>query len=80
MKAQPFQPFSLRLADGTEYFVKHPDYISMPPARRPREVFYFRFTNGGSEEYQTHRIDLGLVSEVIFPTIAAPGPTRDNES
>ena len=25
--AQPFRPFSLKLADGTTYAVKHPEYI-----------------------------------------------------
>ena len=24
-------PFTLRMADGKEYLVRHPDYISLPP-------------------------------------------------
>lgn len=33
-QARPFEPFALRLIDGTEYDVRHPDYISVPPAPR----------------------------------------------
>ena len=31
MRAQPFRPFSLRLADGRELTVPHPDFISVAP-------------------------------------------------
>ena len=31
-RSQPFRPFRLRLIDGTEYEVTHPDFISVPPA------------------------------------------------
>jgi hypothetical protein len=66
--AQPFQPFSLRLVDGTVYDVKHPDYISIPPTARPREAIYYVMTHGEGEGYQTRWIDLGLVMEVIVPS------------
>jgi hypothetical protein len=31
MRTQPFRPFSLRLADGRELFVRHPDFVSVSP-------------------------------------------------
>jgi hypothetical protein len=66
--AQPFQPFSLRLVDGTIYDVRHPEYISVPPVRRPREALYYDVKNGDGEEYQSRWIDLGLIMEVIVPS------------
>ncbi len=66
--AEPFRPFSLRLVDGTVYDVKHPEYISIPPTRRPREAMYYVLTNGEGEGYQTRWIDLNLVMEVIVPS------------
>src|SRR4029077_1141511 len=30
---QPFRPFSLRLADGRELFVPHPDFVALSPRR-----------------------------------------------
>jgi hypothetical protein len=73
--AQPFQPFFLRLVDGTVYDVKHPDYISIPPTLRPREAIYYVVTDGEGEGYQTRWIDLGLVMEVIVPTSPSAQPT-----
>jgi len=33
MHRQPFRPFSLRLADGRELFVPHPDFVALSPRR-----------------------------------------------
>jgi hypothetical protein len=33
------QPFTLRMADGKEYFVPHRDYISLPP-KAPYVIVY----------------------------------------
>jgi hypothetical protein len=71
-RAQPFRPFSLRLVDGTIYEVRHPDMISIPPTRRPREVIYYLVENSESEDYQTRFIDMGLVMEVIVPSSSRP--------
>jgi hypothetical protein len=30
---QPFEPFSLRLADGREIQVRHPDFVAVSPGR-----------------------------------------------
>jgi len=34
LRAQPFRMFSLKLVDGTEYAVSHPDWLSIPPETR----------------------------------------------
>ena len=36
---QPFQPFALRLADGRQLLVPHPDFIAVPPVGRRVAVF-----------------------------------------
>jgi hypothetical protein len=74
MRAEPFRPFSLRLVDGTVYDVKHPDWISVPPVRRPREVIYYVVANESGEDYQARWLDLGLVMEVIVPSAPAARP------
>jgi hypothetical protein len=33
------QPFTIRMADGKEYLVPHPDYISFPP-KSPCVIVY----------------------------------------
>jgi hypothetical protein len=33
-RATPFQPFTIRLADGRSFFVKHPGYLSHSPSGR----------------------------------------------
>ena len=77
MTAQPFCPFALRLADGTTYVVKHPDYVAIPPARRPRHIIYWTPRNGDPEDYRAHWLDVGLVMELIVPwDIAQPAAAQ----
>jgi hypothetical protein len=78
MHAQPFRPFDIKLVDGSVHTVKHPDYISVPPVHRPREITFYTLASEGAEEYQTHWIDLALILEVIVPgeTPAAPAQPR----
>jgi hypothetical protein len=33
LRAQPFQPFVLRLADGREVRVPHPDFVAVSPRK-----------------------------------------------
>ena len=54
------------------YTVKHHDWLIIPPVRRPREVWYFVVADQGTEEYEAHWIDVGLISEVIVPPAPAP--------
>jgi hypothetical protein len=83
MRAQPFRPFDLVLADGTSFPVRHPDYLSVPPVQHPREVEYFEviIDRGGDDyEYRSRWFDLNLISEVVIPSDEAirfrPGPPR----
>jgi hypothetical protein len=32
--ARPFKPFTIRMADGRSFLVKHPDFISRSPSGR----------------------------------------------
>jgi len=77
LRAQPFRTFSLKLVDGTEYAVSHPDWLSIPPVRRPREVIYYRVTDGDTDDYDEHRIDIGLILELITPGQAGATPARN---
>jgi hypothetical protein len=36
---RPFRPFTLRLADGRELFVPHPDFVAVAPNGRRVVVF-----------------------------------------
>ena len=73
-RSQPFRPFRLRLIDGTEYEVAHPDWISIPPERRAREVLFFVASDDDAEN-ERRWIDIGLISEVIVPALP-PTPSR----
>ncbi len=74
MHTQPFRPFAIKLVDGTVYSVKHHNWLVIPPVQRPREVWYFVATDPGSEEDETHWIDLARISEVIVPPAASSSP------
>ncbi len=77
---QPFREFSLKLVDGTIYPVRHPDWLSVPPIDHPREVLYYRVANGSGGEYDEHRIEIGLILELITPgqSELTPGRTEGN--
>ncbi|MFI5457437.1 MAG: hypothetical protein ACHRXM_18495 [Isosphaerales bacterium] len=65
--AQPFRPFALRMVDGREYLVEHPDFLTIPPMKRPREVYFYTFDQHEPDDYTTHWINIGLVKAVAFP-------------
>ncbi len=77
-QAQPFQPFTLRLADGTEYDVRAREWISMPPARHPRELLYYVAMQDDPERFQHRWIDLALIAEVVVPSSAHREPAGNN--
>ena len=69
-RSEPFRPFRLRLIDGTEYEVTHPDFISVPPAPRAREVLFYMTADEGKEnerrwidgdDLRSHHPPLGTV-------------------
>jgi len=68
MHAQPFLPFTIHLADGRRYLVKHPDFIAIPTTRRGRDLTVH-------DDDGPHYIDLGLVVEIHPQPAATPtGP------
>ncbi len=74
-KKIPFSPFLFKLADGTIFAVKHPDWLAIPPSDFPREVVYFAPRN--ALQYDTHRIDLAMVIDVILPPADEMPETTD---
>ncbi len=68
LRRQPFEPFRVRMADGTIYEVRHPEFASV--ARRSLHVAVPQ----GTEEAD-HHVDLNLATvtaiEPLDPT--APG-------
>jgi hypothetical protein len=76
-KQSPFVPFRFRLVDGTVYSVEHPDWISVPPTPRARELYYYA-VHKDRNRYDTHRIALGLVVELIIPP-SDPAPASAAE-
>lgn len=55
--ARPFQPFVLHLADGREFPVPSPEFMTLPPASRTFVVYV---------EKAHHVIDLLLVIDLEF--------------
>jgi hypothetical protein len=78
-RSQPFRPFRLRLIDGTKYEVSHPDWISVPPARRARELLFY-IVGDDDAENERRWIDLGLISEIIIPPLPLAAPRPGTES
>lgn len=40
VRAAPFRPFAIHLADGREIHIKHPEFLATSPAGRTAIVFY----------------------------------------
>jgi hypothetical protein len=66
--AEPFQPFTLLLADGRQLHVPHPDFISHPP--KARTVVVWR-----EDQTASQIVDLLLVVSLDFavPASGTPG-------
>jgi hypothetical protein len=56
LHAAPFQPFTIRMADGRKFFVKHRDFISRSPTGRTVIVQY------DNDDYSV--LDLLLATEL----------------
>lgn len=56
LRAQPFKPFKIHVADGRNIPVKHPDFLSMSPVARTIHVFH--------EDGHSEFIDLLLVTSL----------------
>jgi hypothetical protein len=59
LKAQPFRPFTIRMADGRTFDVKHPDFLLLSPNGRTAFVF-----QQSSPDYSI--IDVMLMTEIQF--------------
>jgi hypothetical protein len=65
-RASPFRPFTIRLADGRSFLVKHPDFLSRSPSGRTVIV------HQDDDSYSV--LDLLLVTELDFHALASkPG-------
>ncbi len=40
LRANPFQPFTVRMADGRQFPIPHPDFLSMSPSGRTAVIFH----------------------------------------
>jgi len=58
VKAQPFEPFTIHLADGRHLFVRHPDFIIFAPSGRTAIVY--------QTDDSYNNIDLRLVTDLAF--------------
>ncbi|MEM6750435.1 MAG: hypothetical protein AAGA57_04770 [Planctomycetota bacterium] len=56
--AQPFLPFTIHVADGRSFRVKHPDYVSRSPAGRIVIVY----NDDGGDGFSI--LDLRLITEL----------------
>ena len=63
-RATPFQPFTIRMADGRQFLIPHPDFLSMSPAGRTAVVYHA----DGSASI----VDLLLMTEL---ELSPPSPT-----
>jgi hypothetical protein len=76
---RPFEPFTIKLTDGTMCRVAGPEWLFVPPVRRPREVAFVTLPEGGAEdEFHTHWLNLALVAKVIVPGIASMRAKSDD--
>jgi hypothetical protein len=66
VKAQPFRPFTLRLADGRSYTVTHPEFAMMAPSGM--ELVFV-----GDDE-AIHMIYVPLIVEIEFAGVRASQP------
>ena len=59
IQAQPFRPFTIRMADGRKFDVKHRDFLAQSPSGRTVIVFQT------DDSYSV--LDLLLMSELEVP-------------
>jgi hypothetical protein len=59
---QPFQPFRIRMADGREIEIKHPDALAWD-ADSPRVAFALA-------QGEHHWIEVGLITSLVSPVPA----------
>jgi hypothetical protein len=76
---RPFEPFSIKMTDGTLCQVAGPEWLAIPPTRRVGQIAFFSVPEGGrADEFHTHWLDLALVDEVMAPGVASVEPTPED--
>ena len=66
---RPFQPFLIRMADGREIRIKHPNAVAWGSETGPRMIFCIA-------DGEHHWVDVALVSSLVLPVPS--GPTGSN--
>jgi hypothetical protein len=66
VRAQPFRPFIIHLANGRTFDVPHPEFVAVA---RGRELLFIADDDG------IHQFDMRLVAEIETPPPAATAPT-----
>lgn len=56
LKAAPFRPFTVHMADGRSFHIPHPDFLAMSPSGRTIIVF--------QEDEESSILDLLLMTEI----------------
>jgi hypothetical protein len=69
MHAAPFRPFIVHLADGAQYTVKHPDFISVGVNNLELVIH---------DDDGMHLIDMDLVTEVHRPVQPTERPASES--
>jgi hypothetical protein len=72
-RRQPFQPFKLKMVDGSEIAIRHRDYISFSPNGRRVAVF--------GEDGAMSMLESLLIMSIELPAPAedaSPKPTNGN--
>ncbi len=68
VRAQPFRPFAIHLADGRQVEIKHPEFLATSPSGRTAIVFYTDDT--------FEAIDVLLVTSVSVLDGVKPRPRK----
>lgn len=84
LRHRPFEPFLIRMADGTTCLVEGPEWLAIPPVLRVREIAFFALPGRGrSDEFQTHWLNVSLITDVVVPGLAdmprAPAEPAEDE-
>jgi hypothetical protein len=60
MRAQPFRPFQVKLADGRSFLVRHPEFVSVSVNGRELVVH---------DDEGMHLIYMPLAAELLVPAV-----------
>lgn len=66
LRAVPFRPFTVHMADGRSFPVPHPDFLLMSPSGRMAFAF--------GQEDECSILDLLLMTEIELSEMAATKP------